>query len=224
MVDDMNKFLSVSTALLLLGGLPGTAAADHNVWMGLKAGTLGLGIEGAWRPLPWFDVRVGANQFDYSDTGSQAGINYDADLALDNYYGAASFRFPLSPMRMTAGLYSNGNELLMTSEDAPTIDIGGTIYPGAAVGTLTSSTTFEDISPYVGVGFDFDLFDKVGMSLDFGVLWQGDPIVTLEADGILGSDPLFQQALETERQELESEMEDYKAWPVISLGFNYQFM
>jgi len=220
----MNKLLRVSTVLVLLCGFSAPASADHNVWMGLKAGTLGLGIEAAWRPIPWFDVRVGANQFDYSETGSQAGINYDGDLTMDNFYGAASFRFPLSPMRMTAGVYSNGNEILLTSEDAPTFDIGGNTYPGAAVGTLTSSTTFEEISPYLGVGFDFDLFDKVGMSLDFGVLWQGDPGVTLEADGILGSDPLFLDALETERQELESEMEDYKAWPVISVGFNYQFM
>ena len=213
----------MAALVTVLGGMPGIAAADHNLWMGLKAGTLGYGIEAAWRPIPWFDVRLGANQFDYSDTGSQAGINYDADLALDTFFGTASFRFPLSPMRMTVGAYSNGNELLMTSDDAASLDIGGTIYPGAAVGTLTSSTTFDDVSPYVGVGFDFDVFDKVGLSLDFGVLWQGDPIVTLSADGVLGNDPLFLAALETERQELEDEMEDYKAWPVVSIGFNYQF-
>lgn len=219
----MSKLLRTSALVMLLGGMPGIAAADHNLWMGLKAGTLGYGVEAAWRPIPWFDVRLGANQFDYSDNGSQAGINYDADLALDTYFGTASFRFPLSPMRMTLGAYSNGNELTLVSDDAASIDVGGTIFPGAAVGTLTSSTTFDDVSPYVGVGFDFDVFDKVGLSLDFGVLWQGDPIVTLSADGPLGGDPLFLTALETERQQLEDEMEDYKAWPVVSVGFNYQF-
>lgn len=220
----MSKFLKSSAILLLALGFSGTAMADHNIWLGLKAGTLGLGIEGAWRPLPWFDVRLGANQYEYADRGSQAGINYDADLSLDNFYGTASFRFPLSPMRLTAGAYSNGNELLMTSQDALTFDIGGTLYPADAVGQLQSSTTFESVSPYIGVGFDFDVFDKVGMSLDFGVLWQGDPIVTLTSDGLLANDPLFQAALEAERQEIEAEFEDYKAWPVISLGFNYQFM
>ena len=53
---------------------------------------------------------------------------------------------------------------------------------------------------------------------------RGEPNVTLESDGLLATDPLFMEALETERQQIESEFEDYKAWPVISLGFNYQFM
>ena len=31
------------------------------------------------------------------------------------------------------------------------------------------------------------------------------------------------QSLEAERLELEDEMSDYKAWPVLSLGFVYNF-
>ncbi len=219
----MNTFrkAAVMAALLLTAG---GAAADHNLWLGVRAGTLGLGLEGQWRPIPWLDVRVGANQYSYADRGSQAGINYDGELSLDNLYGTASFRFPLSPMRMTAGAFRNNNEIILTSRDTLSFDIGGTIYPADAVGTLQSTTSFEEISPYVGVGFDFDVFDKVGLSLDFGVLWQGEPDVALTADGLLGSDPLFLDSLESERQELLSEMEDYKAWPVVTLGFNYQFL
>ena len=235
---------ALATVALLASG---AASADQNIWMGLKAGTLGLGVEAAWRPLPWFDVRAGANQFTYDDTGSQAGVNYDAELSLDSFYATANFRFPLSPMRFTAGLYSNGNELeltsrdaaaidiaagqlklipvaVKTSRDAAAIDIGGTVYPAASVGTLNSVTSFQSTAPYAGVGFDFDVFGKVGLNLDFGVLWQGDPDVTLTADGILATDPTFQDALEAERQELINEVEDYKAWPVVSVGFTYKFM
>lgn len=201
-----------------------TANADHNLWLGVKAGTLGAGLEAAWRPIPWLDLRLGANRFDYDDRRAEAGISYDAELSFDNYYGTANFRFPLSPMRFTAGAYNNGNELLLTSRDAPSFELAGTVYPGAAVGTLTSVASFDSIAPYVGVGFDFDVFDKVGLSLDFGVLWQGEPDITLEADGILGADPAFLQSLEAERAELEAELGDYKAWPVASLGFNYKFL
>ena len=209
-----------ATALLVCG----QATADQNVWFGVKAGTLGLGLEGSWRPIPWMDVRLGWNTFEYDDRGSQAGVNYDATLSLDNFYGTANFRFPLSPMRFTAGAYSNSNELELVNDDALSLDIGGTIYPGDAVGTLTGTASFDDISPYVGIGFDFDVFDKVGMSLDLGVLWQGEPQVDLTSDGLLASDPLFQASLEAEREQLEAEFEDYKAWPVVSLGFNYQFL
>lgn len=212
---------TLASSLLLLSM---TASADHDIWMGVKAGTLGFGVEAAWKPIPWFDVRVGANQFTYEDTGSQAGVNYDAELGLDTIYATANFRFPLSPMRFTAGAFSNGNELTLTSREAAAIEIGGTVYPGDAVGTVRSVTSFASTAPYAGVGFDFEVFDKIGLNLDFGVLWQGDPEVTASADGILGSDPLFLAELEQERQELEAEMEDYKAWPVVSIGFTYEFL
>jgi len=55
------------------------------------------------------------------------------------------------------------------------------------------------------------------------VLWQGEPDVTLDASGLLSLDPGFQAALEAERLELEDDMSDFKAWPVISLGFVYKF-
>jgi hypothetical protein len=159
----------------------------------------------------------------YDDNGSQAGINYDAELDLDTVYATLSFRFPNSPMRITGGAFLNNNELLLTSQDAPNFDIGGTTFTAADVGTLSSVTGFDGTAPYAGVGFDFMIFDQVGLNVDFGVLWQGGPTVTLEADGLLASDPFFLDALETERQELEDEVEDFKAWPVLSFGFSYRF-
>ena len=67
------------------------------------------------------------------------------------------------------------------------------------------------------------MFRKVGLNLDFGVLWQGDPQVSLFADGPIASDPGFQANLEEERNQLLDEVSDYKAWPVLSLGFVYNF-
>lgn len=201
----------------------GVANADNDFGLGLKAGTLGLGLEASWQPLPYIEVRVGANSYDYDNDGTQAGIPYDATLALESLYGTANFHFPISPMRVTAGLYSNGNEMLMVNDELQDLNIGGITYPGAGIGTLSSTTSFASTSPYLGIGFDFTLAGKVGMNLDLGVLWQGEPDVTLDASGALGADAGFQAALELERQDLEDEMSDFKAWPVISLGFVYKF-
>lgn len=217
----------VLSAALLLGG---NALAGDDIWFGIKAGTLGLGIEASWRPLPWLDVRAGANKFDYDDTGSQAGINYDATLALETYYATANFRFPLSPFRMTVGAFSNGNEVEMTSLDMASYSIGNNPIPylPSEVGTLRSSTTFESVAPYIGAGFDFNIVGRLGLALDFGVLWQGEPIVALTSDGSLASDPglagdIFRASLEAERVQLEDEVKDLKAYPVIQLGFNFNF-
>ncbi len=221
----MKTYLIKACALTLALAAAGTASADNNFGFGVKAGTLGLGVEGTWRPLPYLDLRFGANQYDYSDTGTQAGVIYDSELNLDTLYLTGNFRFPLSPFRVTAGVYSNGNEINAVSGDnGAIIVIGGDPYPAAAVGTLSTRAYFDGTSPYLGVGYDFSLFGKVGMNLDFGVLWQGSPSVDLAADGVLADDPTFQASLEAERLELEDEASDYKAWPVISLGFVVNFL
>lgn len=212
-------------AALLVAALCATslAQADNDFGVGLKAGSLGFGLEASWQPLPYMDVRVGANAYDYDDNGLQAGVNYNAELNLDTVYVNANFHFPLSPMRVTGGLYSNGNEFNMFNDDGADIEIGGVTYPGAGIGTISSVTSFASTAPYVGIGFDFTLAGKVGLNLDFGVLWQGEPDVTLVADGLLAQDPGFQASLEAERLELEDEMSDFKAWPVLSLGVLYKF-
>lgn len=209
--------------LLALLAITGSATADNNMWLGVKAGTLGIGLEGIWRPIDWIDLRVGGNMYDYSETGAQAGINYDATLELQTYYATANLRFPLSPFRLTAGFYSNSNKIKMASIDTPTFDIGGTTYTSTEVGTLTSTTSWGSTSPYFGAGFDFELFGKVGMNFDFGVLWQGDPKVSLDATGTLAGAQAFLDSLEVERAELADEVDVLKAYPVVSLGFNFNF-
>ena len=223
----MEKMLSKSALAALVILLCGSAAADFGV--GVKAGTLGIGAEARWSPIPWLDVRVGANSYDYEDNGAQAGINYDATLVLDSYYATGNFRFPLSPFRITAGAFANGNEFQMLSQDVPggSLTIGGNTFSADDVGSLQSVTSFGSTAPYLGIGYDFELFGKVGLNLDLGVLWQGEPEVTLDATGLATApadvQALLAPAIEAERVELEDELSDFKAWPVISLGFIYNF-
>jgi len=223
----MNKSIKITALIALALAYSGTVNADFGI--GVKAGTLGLGMEGRWSPLPWFDIRAGANQYDFEESGTQAGIDYDGVLAMDTYFLTGNFRFPLSPFRVTAGAFSNGNELQLVSQDTggENISIGGIEFSPDYVGSLLSTTSFEDMAPYFGVGFDFELLGKVGLNLDFGVLWQGDPTVTLDASGLDTAPPdvqiILEQAIEIERMALEDEISNYKAWPVVSLSFVYNF-
>lgn len=221
----MKKSMAVPVVLATALLINSNAIADDNLWFGIKAGTLGYGVEASWRPIPWLDFRLGANQYDYLDSGSKVGVNYDATFALETYYATANLRFPLSPFRMSLGAFSNGNEVRLTGQPMQAFLIGDNTVPytPADVGTLRSTTSFVEVAPYLGAGFDFNLVGRLGLALDFGVLWQGDPIVSLTADGLLASDPGFIADLETERLQLVSEAEDWKAYPVISLGFNFNF-
>ena len=221
----MTTNLLRACVLLSAFAATGTAVADHNFGVGVKAGTLGIGVEGTWRPLPYIDLRVGANQYDYKDSGLYGGVNYDAEFNLDNYYVTGNLRFPLSPFRLSGGLYSNGNEFNAVSGDnGAIVFIGGDPYPADAVGTLSAGAAFDNTSPYLGVGFDFTVLGKVGLILDFGMLWQGSPQVSMSADGPLAGIPMFDASLDAERAELEDQLSDYKAWPVVSLGFVFNFL
>jgi len=219
----MRNYLIVASLLVLVFLSAGNASADNNFGLGIKAGTLGLGVEGRWKPLPLVDFRIGTNFYEYDDDGAQAGIDYDATLELDTVYLTANFHIPLSPFRVTAGAFSNNNEVRMVGFNSANFNIGGVDYSAAEVGTLSSVTSFASTSPYLGIGLDFELFGKAGLNFDLGVLWQGDPEVTLEATGLAVGLSDFQTALEAERLQLEDEMSDLKAWPVISLSFIYNF-
>lgn len=201
----------------------GSASADFGV--GVKAGTLGIGLEGRWSPIELIDFRVGMNAYDYETDESTAGIDYDTTLALDSYYLTGNINFPLSPLRFTAGAFVNNNEAQVSSQDSggQDIELGGVPFPADVVGTVSGAATFDDVAPYVGVGFDFEPFDKFGVNLDFGVLWQGEPSVALSADGTGAGLLPFEAALELERLQLEDDLSDYKAYPVISLAFVYNF-
>ena len=220
----MNTFGKKAGLVVLALLSAGVANADNNFGLGVKVGTLGIGLEASWKPLPYMDIRIGTSSYDYDNDGRYGSINYDAVFALDQYYATANFHFPISPMRITAGVYSNGNEILLLNDQGLDLDIGGIPYPGAGIGTLSSTTSFSDNAPYLGIGFDFTLAGKVGLNFDLGVLWQGEPEVTLEISGDIDQlPPGFEDALEAERQSLEDDMSDFKAWPVISLGFVYKF-
>jgi len=223
----MCKSITKAALIALVLLISGAATADFGV--GLKAGTLGLGIEGRWSPLPWLDIRAGVNQYDFEDSGSYASVDYDGVLAMDTVFLTGNFRFPLSPFRVTAGAFSNGNQLQLLSQDTggENFTIGGIEFSPDDVGSLRSTTSFEDTAPYLGVGYDFELFGKLGLNFDLGVLWQGDPSVTLEATGLASAPPdvqiVLEPVLEIERLALEDEISDYKAWPVVSLSFVYNF-
>jgi hypothetical protein len=219
----MRTLRSTASILLLALLSTGIAHAEHQFGVGVKAGTLGLGLEASWQRLTYLELRIGAMAFDYNDDGDVAGIDYEQELSLQSFYATANIHFTDSPMRVTAGYYSNGNELLLTNDQMVDQEIGGVIFPGAGIGTLSSTTTFANGAPYFGIGYDFMIKGKIGMNVDFGVLWQGDPEVTLTADGALSGDPGFQAALEAERQELEEDLSDFKALPVLQIGFVYRF-
>jgi hypothetical protein len=80
----MNTFKNIAslTALVMLSA--GAAQAeDSNFGIGVKAGTLGLGLEGRWHTLPIVDFRLGVNSYELDADDSCSGIDYEGSLDLE---------------------------------------------------------------------------------------------------------------------------------------------
>ncbi len=203
------------------------ALADPgDIALGVKAGTLGLGAEATVGLLPALNLRAGANTFSVDFETNTSDIDYDLEVDMLSFPVVIDLHpFKDSGFRISAGVLFNKNKANAEGSSQSSYTIGGTEYTAAELGTLTGKIDYNDLAPYVGIGWG----NAVGknkqwsFSFDFGVVFQGKPNIDLAANGPLASDPTFQANLTKEKQALEDELDDYKYYPVISLGITYKF-
>jgi hypothetical protein len=93
------------------------------------------------------------------------------------------------------------------------------------VGALSGKVDFDDIAPYVGIGWDttFGKDNCFGLVFELGVLYQGSPDVNLVSSGPIASDPTFQAELAKETAALQDDLDEYKFYPVVAVGLSYRF-
>jgi hypothetical protein len=201
-------------------------SAPGAVAVGVKLGTLGVGVDVTTRLAAELDVRAEFNSFDYSTSGSHKEIEYNGKLKLatggillDWHPGGEGFR-------LSVGAFVNKNEL-----GANRISSGGTytindrIYSAQQVGKLTGRADFSSFAPYTGLGFGHTISDRHHWSFvfDLGVLFEGAPRLTVRSEGPLSNDPEFKADLEAERMKIQKDVKDFRVYPVIDFGFAYRF-
>jgi hypothetical protein len=222
--------LALPALLLLTSALP----AKAQVALAGKASTLGLGAELHVGLNPNFNVRLGANQYTYSDRREESGIEYDAEAKLRSATLILDW-FPLSGgFHLTGGLVRNDTHVDGESiaPDSGVYIIGRVPVPVALVGTLQARVEFDQQVPYAGLGWGNPIGSgrKLSFYFDLGVVFQGEPQVRLTPNLPSGSplnDPVARQALEillqAEARELEADLEKYDKYPVVALGLAYRF-
>ena len=231
----MKKFFkgTLVTCLVTIGG--GLAFADSvsesSFNAGLTAGTLGVGINLSTPISDSLSARVNVNGLQYSHTLDVDNIRYDGDIDFKNA-GLLVDYFPFeSTFRVSGGVYYNGNEFdgSATPFGAEKITIGNNIYTASEVGKLNTHVEFDNVAPYLGIGWGNNSNEKGwGYSFDLGVMYQGSPKVDLNADLnplIIGTpiEDEINSNLVIETQKIIDEVEDYKFYPVVMIGVNYKF-
>jgi hypothetical protein len=220
----MNKsFLATCLiSTLTLCAAPCFASSADDWGVNLKAGTLGAGVELSKSLSDKFSVSLGFNSYNYKTTDNTNGIDYDFKYELQSMGLLGNYHPFAGAFRFTGGVLYNNNELKLTGKPSAgsTYTINGVTYTAAQVGTLTGTLTFNKTAPYLGLGWGNRPGSKFGLSADLGVLYQASPKLALTATGAsagLSSD------LEQERKKAESDLADFKWYPVLSLGLYFRF-
>lgn len=195
-----------------------------NVGVSAGVGTLGAGLTMTFGVTERFNARVGFGNFSDDVEFDEGDFQYEGDATLGGTYGLVDFHPTGGGFRVSAGLVLNNNELTGDAAATGPVEIGGTLYPAAAVGTLSASTEVDDVAPYLGIGWGNGASGERGFmfSVDLGVMFQGDVAFNLESStGLVDQDDLDREA-EALADEV-NEAVNTDAFPVIAVGVGYTF-
>ncbi len=187
--------------------------------VGVKAGNLGFGYEAA-KALGPVDLRVGMTKGDISGSLSAAGISYSSSFNADAYQGTLAIHPTNSGFYLAAGGMANNNHVTLKTKATRLhgVKIGETEVTS---GTVSAKLTFDDLSPYAGIGYHSQMKkDKgLGFTSELGLLYQGSPHVNLTVSSLDASDP----NIRIEEKEMEGDLKSLSYYPVISFGLSYNF-
>lgn len=215
----------IIASVLFLFCFAANGYTESSTSVGLKAGTLGAGLELEGAFSDSIGGRIGVNYFTYNYSATEDDIKYDFDLKLKSVSALLDWHPFQGIFKMSAGALLNGNKIDGKATSAATYTIGDVTFPGAAVGNLKTKVDFNDIAPYLGFGWDTTYGKKKGLGFLFeaGAIYQGSPKVKLSADGPISTQPAFLAELAKEEKNLQDDLDKYKIYPVVSLGLIYRF-
>ena len=244
----MKKFLFRCGTLVCLGtavlvadaSMPETindrviASENPSFNMGLKAGTLGIGIDISKPVNEFISVRFNANWLTYKTTDDSLYSNVlNANKKYNLDTKGLLVDFHLLQLRLTAGAYINDNEIDYTTKPTGThtVILNGTPYGANIIQKIDTTVKFNHISPYVGVGWgnngSREGWGGWNLTLDVGLMYHGDPQVKIKAkmNNVLPS--MVQNAINTnlkqEAKKQEEDLADFPFYPVVMVGLNYSF-
>ncbi len=156
---------------------------------------------------------------------------YGTDLRLSGGIPLVLDWFPAKNwFRVSGGLVINRNRLKLSAnalDEGENIEIGGENFESDLVGDLDGAIEYNDVSPYIGVGIGNPVGrgNKFSFFLELGAMFQGSGDISLDASGSLANDPEFLEALDQEIDDIDDEttFSDLPVYPILQLGFSYQF-
>jgi hypothetical protein len=221
----MKKTLVVVT-MLLSASASISAPAFGQLAVAPRVGTLGIaGGEVMLGVTERFELRAGVGMWfieattEFDEVPIKVGFpDLSVNVGID-YYLNETFRF--------------GGGLLMRREYPvlkgdykadDVINIGGLPLTATEVGALTGVVTSNKQAAYVLVGFGRPAGSGLGLSMDVGAAFLGDPTVSLSAQGGTYPQDDMDGLLAAEEVHFEDDMKTYfRVWPILGVAVRYAF-
>lgn len=212
--------------------------------VGVNVGLLGVGFEAATPLSNHLNLRAGGNFFNFSDTFSTDGVNYNANLRFRSADASVDWfpwanGFHVSP----GALLYNGNQVTArTAVPADnTFTLNNTTYLSSPSDPVSGngSLTFSKAAPKITIGFG-NMIPRSGrhfsVPFDVGFAYVGDPQVKVALNGTacydyqgsyycsdVATDPLIQANLAAQVKKMNKDVSPVRFYPLISTGFSYRF-
>lgn len=192
--------------------------------------TLGYSVSYVHPVTETINVRVGVNSFNHVDDLEERYLKYNGQFDFQSYQGIFDWHPNQSMFYLSGGVIYNQNEVTVTATPKNgTYTINGHEYTVNDVGSLSGKLSFDRLSPYFGVGLGNPIrgTKNWNFTAEAGVMIEGIPKTTLGVrcgPGLLTGDcQQLQGDVEIEEKYLKNAFEDYKLYPVVSLGIAYRF-
>jgi len=194
--------------------------------VGLGVGTTGATVEGKFAPNNTVALRGNFNFLDVTVDEEFDDIDYDGDFEATTFGGFVDVAPFQNGFVLSGGAYVGDKTLDLDATPTTNVEIGGQIFTPAEVGTLTGQAKLDSFAPYAGIGYDGFIAGSKAWSFNAraGVMFTGSPNVDLvSANGTLSGNPVLRQELEAEIAAIEEDAEDYKYYPVLTIGVARRF-
>jgi hypothetical protein len=219
---------------------PGQQSSSH-VGIGVKISTLGAGIETAVPLAAKANLRGGVNFFQYNRAIINDGIHYAGQLQFRSAEAHFDW-YPFGGFHVSPGvLFYNGNQLTASASvpGGQNFTLNGTAYQSDSTNPVTGTgkLDFVKVSPSIMLGFG-NLIPRSGRHysflFEFGGAYQGSARVALNLTGSVcdtatgtictsTSDPTVQANVLAQQQKIKNDINPYRFFPVVSIGFGFNF-
>ncbi len=230
----MKTLLTVLGCAALLAGCSsnpansakGQSSQGNKFAVGLGVGTTGATIEAKYAPNDLVALRGNFNFLTISVDQDYDDIDYEGDLDATTFGGFVDVAPFKNGFVLSGGAFLGDKTLDLNATPSTNVQIGDQSFTPSEVGTLTGKAELANFAPYAGLGYDGFIAGSKNWSFNAraGVMFTGSPDVDLvSANGSLSNNALLRQELDAEIAAIEEDADDYKYYPVITLGVARRF-